>query len=81
MNHSTIIHGITQSKLFGRAKDEIYLIDTKDLFEEFNNKKIELKKRNLIQDILDAKNYHDLTKIKKRLENNVYKFSDKNELD
>jgi hypothetical protein len=80
MNHATIIHGITQSKLFGRAKDEMYLIDTKDLFEEFNNKKIELKERNLIQDIMDGKNYHDLAKIKKRLENNVYKFSDKNEI-
>ena len=79
-HHATIIHGITQSKLFGRAKDEMYLIDTKDLFEEFNNKKIELKERNLIQDIMESKNLYDLTKIKKRLQNNVYKFLDKNEI-
>jgi len=81
MNHATIIYGITQAELFERSKDEMYLIDTKDLFEEFNNKTIKIKERNLIQDILESKNYHDLTKIKKRLQNNVYKFSDKNELD
>jgi hypothetical protein len=59
----------------------MYLIDTKDLFEEFKNKKIKLKERNLIQDIMESKNLYDLTKIKKRLQNNVYKFSDKNDLD
>jgi len=80
MNHSTIIHGITQAELFERAKDEMYLIDTKDLFEEFKNKKIKLKERNLIQDIMESKNLYDLTKIKRRLQNNVYKFSDKNDL-
>jgi transposase len=80
MNHATIIHGITQAELFERAKDEMYLIDTKDLFEEFKNKKIKLKERNLIQDIMESKNLYDLTKIKKRLQNNVYKFSDKNDL-
>lgn len=81
MNHATIIHGITQSKIFGRAKDEMYLIDTIDLFQEFNNSTIKLKERNLIEDIMEGKNYHDLAKIQKRLQNNVYKFSDKNELD
>jgi hypothetical protein len=30
---------------------------------------------------MESKNLYDLTKIKKRLQNNVYKFSDKNELD
>jgi hypothetical protein len=80
MNHATIIHGITQAELFERAKDEMYLIDTKDLFEEFKNKKIKLKERNLIQDIMESKNLYDLTKIKRRLQNNVYKFSDKNDL-
>jgi len=79
MNHATIIHGIRQAELFEQVKDEMFLIDTKDLFEEFKNKKIKIKERNLIQDIMDGKNYHDLTKIKKRLQNNVYKFSDKNE--
>ena len=80
MNHATIIYGITQAELFERAKDEMYLIDTKDLFEEFKNKKIKLKERNLIQDIMESKNLYDLTKIKRRLQNNVYKFSDKNDL-
>ena len=81
MNHATIIHGITQAKIFGRAKDEMYIIDTLDLFQEFNNSTIKLKERNLIEDIMDGKNYHDLAKIQKRLKNNVYKFTDKNELD
>jgi len=81
MNHATIIHGITQAELFEDIKDEMYLIDTKDLFEEFKNKKIKLKERNLIKDIMESKNLYDLTKIKKRLQNNVYKFLDKNELD
>lgn len=79
MNHATIIHGITQAALFERAKDEMYLIDTIDLFEEFNNTTIKIKERNLIDDILESKNYHDLAKIKKRLQNNVYKFMNKNE--
>jgi len=79
MNHATIIHGITQAKIFGRAKDEMYLIDTKDLFQEFNNSTIKIKERNLIDDIMQGKNYHDLAKIKKRLQNNVYKFMNKNE--
>ena len=81
MNHATIIHGITQAELFERSKDEMFLIDTLDLFEEFNNKTIKIKERNLIKDILESKNLYDLTKIKKRLQNNVYKFLDKNELD
>jgi hypothetical protein len=73
MNHATIIYGITQAELFERSKDEMFLIDTLDLFEEFNNKTIKIKERNLIQDILESKNLYDLTKIKKRLQNNVYK--------
>jgi hypothetical protein len=81
MNHATIIYGITQAELFERSKDEMFLIDTLDLFEEFNNKTIKIKERNLIQDIMESKNLYDLTKIKKRLQNNVYKFSDKNDLD
>jgi hypothetical protein len=81
MNHATIIHGIRQAELFEKVKDEMFLIDTLDLFEEFKNKTIKIKERNLIQDIMESKNLHDLTKIKRRLINNVYKFSDKNELD
>ena len=81
MNHATIIHGIRQAELFEKVKDEMFLIDTLDLFQEFNNKMIKVKERNLIQDIMQSKNLYDLTKIKKRLQNNVYKFSDKNELD
>lgn len=81
MNHATIIHGIRQAELFEKVKDEMFLIDTLDLFQEFKNKTIKIKDRNLIQDIMESKNLYDLTKIKKRLQNNVYKFSDKNELD
>ena len=81
MNHATIIHGIRQAQLFEKVKDEMFLIDTLDLFQEFKNKTIKIKERNLIQDIMESKNLHDLTKIKRRLQNNVYKNLDKNELD
>jgi hypothetical protein len=67
--------------LFEQVKDEMFLIDTLDLFQEFKNKTIKIKDRDLIQDIMESKNLYDLTKIKRRLLNNVYKFSDKNELD
>ena len=79
MNHATIIHGIRQAELFEQVKDEMFLIDTLDLFQEFKNKTIKIKERNLIQDIMESKNLYDLTKIKRRLENNVYKNLDKNE--
>ena len=79
MNHATIIHGIRQAELFEQVKDEMFLIDTLDLFQEFKNKTIKIKERDLIQDIMESKNLYDLTKIKRRLENNVYKFLDKNE--
>ena len=81
MNHATIIHGIRQAQLFEKVKDEMFLIDTLDLFQEFKNKTIKIKERNLIQDIMESKNLHDLTKIKRRLQNNVYKNLYKNELD
>ena len=81
MNHATIIHGIRQAQLFEQVKDEMFLIDTLDLFQEFKNKTIKIKERNLIQDIMESKNLYDLTKIKRRLQNNVYKNLDKNELD
>jgi len=81
MNHATIIHGIRQAELYEQVKDEMFLIDTLDLFQEFKNKTIKIKERNLIQDIMESKNLYDLTKIKKRLQNNVYKNLDKNELD
>ena len=81
MNHATIIHGIRQAELFEKVKDEMFLIDTLDLFQEFKNKTIKIKDRNLIQDIMESKNLYDLTKIKRRLLNNVYKNLDKNELD
>ena len=81
MNHATIIHGIRQAQLFEQVKDEMFLIDTLDLFQEFKNKTIKIKDRNLIQDIMESKNLYDLTKIKRRLINNVYKNLDKNELD
>ena len=81
MNHATIIHGIRQAQLFEKVKDEMFLIDTLDLFQEFKNKTIKIKDRNLIQDIMESKNLYDLTKIKRRLINNVYKNLDKNDLD
>lgn len=81
MNHATIINGIRQAELFEQVKDEMFLMDTRDLFQEFKNKTIKIKERNLIQDIMESKNLYDLTKIKRRLENNVYKNLDKNDLD
>ena len=81
MNHATIIHGIRQAQLFEQVKDEMFLIDTLDLFQEFKNKTIKIKDRDLIQDIMESKNLYDLTKIKRRLINNVYKNLDKNDLD
>ena len=81
MNHATIIHGIRQAELFEKVKDEMFLIDTLDLFQEFKNKTIKIKDRDLIQDIMESKNLYDLTKIKRRLINNVYKNLDKNDLD
>lgn len=81
MNHATIINGIKQAELFEQVKDEMFLMDTRDLFQEFKNKTIKIKERNLIQDIIESKNLYDLTKIKRRLENNVYKNLDKNDLD
>jgi phage antirepressor YoqD-like protein len=79
MNHATIIHGIKKAEFYEQVKDEMFLIDTLDLFEEFKNKMLKIKERNLIQDIMDSKNLYDLTKIKRRLQNNVYKNLDKNE--
>jgi hypothetical protein len=81
LNHATIIHGIKKAEFYEQVKDEMFLIDTLDLFEEFNNKIIKVKERNLIEDIMKSKNLYDLTKIKRRLENNIYKNLDKNELD
>jgi hypothetical protein len=81
MNHATIIHGIKKAEFYEQVKDEMFLIDTLDLFEEFKNKMFKIKERNLIQDIMESKNLYDLTKIKRRLQNNVYKNLDKNDLD
>jgi hypothetical protein len=81
MNHATIIHGIKKAEFYEQVKDEMFLIDTLDLFEEFKNKMLKIKERNLIQDIMESKNLYDLTKIKRRLQNNVYKILDKNDLD
>ena len=80
MNHATIIHGIKKAEFYEQVKDEMFLIDTLDLFEEFKNKMFKIKERNLIQDIMESKNLYDLTKIKRRLQNNVYKNLDENEL-
>lgn len=81
MNHATIIHGIKKAEFYEQVKDEMFLIDTLDLFEEFKNKMLKIKERNLIEDIMESKNLYDLTKIKRRLQNNVYKFINKIELD
>jgi hypothetical protein len=81
MDHATILYGVRQVEIYKKAKDEFYLMDTADLEEIFNDVKIQMKSRDLVQDVLDSKNYHDLVKIKKRLQNNVYKNLDKNELD
>ena len=81
MDHATILYGVRQVEIYKKAKDEFYLMDTADLEEIFNDVKIQMKSRDLVQDVLDSKNYHDLVKIKKRLQNNVYKILDKNDLD
>lgn len=80
VDHSTIIYGINQVNLFEQTKDEMFYIDTLDLFQEFNGVQIRTKPRSLINDILESTHLNDLTKIQRRLLNNGYKFYDKNEL-
>jgi hypothetical protein len=73
MNHATIIYGMQQVEKFEKQKDEIYLLDTKDLNIEFNNVEIILKERDLFEDILNCNNLQALTKIKCRIDNGIYK--------
>lgn len=80
VDHSTIIYGINQVNLFEQTKDEMFYIDTLDLFQEFNGVKIKQRSRSLINDIMASTHLNDLTKIQRRLLNNGYKFYDKNEL-
>lgn len=71
-HHATIIHGIRQAEFFENQKDEFYLLHTKDLFQEFNDKTLFFDKRNLIEDVENAKNFQDLCKIKRRINQNIY---------
>lgn len=73
MNHATIIYGIHQVEKYEKQKDEIYLLDTKDLNFEFNNVQMILKERNLSEDVLNCNNLQALTKIKCRINNSIYK--------
>ena len=71
-HHATIIHGIKQAEIFESQNDEFYLLHTKDLFLEFNDKTLFFEKRNLIEDVQNAKNFQDLCKIKRRINQNIY---------
>jgi hypothetical protein len=71
-HHATIIHGIKQAEFFEKEKDQLYFLHTKDLFQEFNDKTLFFNKRNLIEDIQNAKNFQDLSKIKRRINQNIY---------
>jgi hypothetical protein len=73
MNHATIIYGLTQVENYEKQKDEIYLLDTKDLNIKFNNIEMILKERNLSEDVLNCNNLQALTKIKCRIDNGIYK--------
>ena len=75
-HHATIIHGIRQAEFFENQKDEFYLLHTKDLFQEFNDKTLFFDKRNLIEDVENAKNFQDLCKIKRRINQNIYERDD-----
>lgn len=72
MHHATILHGIIQAEIFEKQNDELYFLETKDLYLEFKDKKIIFKERNLIEDILNCKNLHQLSHIKTRLQHNQY---------
>lgn len=72
VHHSSILHGIKQAEIFEKQKDELYFLHTKDLFQEFNDKTLFFKKRNLIEDVKNAKNFQDLCKIKRRIDQNIY---------
>lgn len=72
VHHSSILHGIKQAEIFEKQKDELYLLHTKDLFQEFNDKTLFFEKRSLVEDVLNAKNFQDLCKIKRRINQNIY---------
>lgn len=76
VHHSSILHGIKQAEIFEKQKDEFYFLHTKDLFQEFNDKTLFFEKRNLIEDIQNAKNFQDLSKIKRRITQNIYERDD-----
>ena len=76
IHHATILHGIGQAEIFEKQNDEIYLLETNDLYLEFKDKKIIFKERNLIEDIINCKNMHQLSQIKTRLNHNQYKRDD-----
>ena len=75
-HHATIIHGIKQAEIFEKQNDQLYFLHTKDLFQEFNDKTLFFDKRNLIEDIQNAKNFKDLCKIKRRINQNIFKRDD-----
>ena len=75
-HHATIIHGIKQAEFFEKEKDQLYFLHTKDLFQEFNDKTLFFDKRNLIEDVQNAKNFQDLCKIKRRISQNIYQRDD-----
>ena len=76
IHHATILHGIIQAEIFEKQNDELYFLATKDLYLEFKDKRIIFKERNLIEDINNCKNMHQLSQIKTRLQHNQYKRDD-----
>jgi hypothetical protein len=73
LSHSTVIHGENQAIMYGKIKDEIYLLDTLDLSLEFNGMVFLEMERDLSEDVLNCKTLPVLGKIKSRIINNVYK--------
>jgi hypothetical protein len=72
LNHSTIIYGISMGNFYENKMDELYLLDTLKLKNEFEGKEIIFEQRNLINDICNCKSMQELLLIKARLKNNQY---------
>lgn len=70
-NHSTVIHGIRNYKLFKRKKDPLFSIDVMEYMIIFETKDINLK-RDIFEDLKSCKMFRDLEVIKKRIDNGMY---------
>ena len=72
LHHSTVLHGDKMAELHAKNNDQLYLLDTLDLQQEFGNIEIKIEKRNLIQDIYTCKTMNELSIIQARLNKNQY---------